>query len=376
MRKKKVGIITFHTAVNYGVHLQAFSLVHIIKNLGYVPEVIDYRKKTEEVQVKFKKILGWLTGFNKIISNKAYNKGKLQIARRAEFERFDKTYLKLSLYCDNSEDVKNLSKDYDAVICGSDQIWNPYHTHGNGVFFCESVPSHKRIAYAPSFGIKELPEGYIEIYTHLIGEIKFISVREEAGRKIVKKITGKDAVVVVDPTLLVSKQVWKKLASGPNEKMCYENYVLCYLLGEQKYIDTIVEYWSLKGVKVINISQHKREYKSSDVIELYPSIEEFLYLFENANFIYTDSYHGVMFSLINEKDFYVFSRRDTLMDLNSRIENVLIKLDLMDRVVSNIAEIIVEEAHINYQDVNKIMKNWIDESIKYLKDSLYSVCGE
>lgn len=374
--KKKVGIITFHTAINYGVHLQAFALIQAATELGYEAHIIDYRKKTEkEAKQRIKNTnLYRIKNLRTIIGNKIYNNSNMQKIRREKFDEFDRKYLNLTKYCDDYVSISNEISDYFALICGSDQIWNPYQTHGNEVYFCRNIERKRRIAYAPSIGVDEIPNELKTVYGKLIGEIQYRSVREEAGKKILNNLGFERCEVVVDPTLLISENFWKKLSGKSKLDSLPLRYVVCYILGDQEIIDAVGEYYKDKDITVLNISQHYRHNrKSINVKDVYPGIEEFLALFERALAVYTDSFHGTMFSVIFKKNFYVYRREDTMNNLNSRIESFVNRVNLADRFLSRDERI--EMKSLDYQKCQYVLSTWIDQSKKYLQDALRSIEG-
>lgn len=369
---KKVGIITFHNAINYGVHLQAFSLVHTIKELGYEAHVVDYRKKriTTNVNDYFKLFYRQLIGIKSILKNKIYNNNDSQKARRDKFLEFDSRFLNLTKHCDNYQDVSNVVANYHALVCGSDQIWNPFHTYCNPIYFCQNIESSRRISYAASIGTDSIPTQNETKYKRMISEIPYKSVRESSAKKILDKLGFLDCKVVVDPTLLIPHNVWQNMTKDVQMRKMPSDFVVCYILGNQEIIDRVATYYKNTGTVVINISQHIRK-QNEYVIDIYPGIEEFLWLFEHAKAIYTDSYHGTMFSIIYRKCFLSFKRYDTDMNLNTRIDSFLEEIGLQDRFI-NVNESL-EMPPLKYSDFLPKLDHWIDISYRFLAESLEKI---
>lgn len=377
---KRIGIVTFHTAINYGVYLQCYALQERIKYFGYDAYIIDYRKRTDDA-VTVNKSASFI---KKIIENKKsifkinkifgyfkmkkIKKSNLYQKRIKKFHDFSNKYHQLTQYCESYEEVNSIGKDFDACVCGSDQIWNPLYTKCNPVFFLKFMPENKRIAYAPSIGTGDIPLEMRNEFAEAVAGMSFLSVREKDGADIIKELTGLNAKVVVDPTLLLHKNDWLKLISEDKEK---EPYVLCYFLSRSNnHLKILNKLKSNTGLNVIQIPMAYEEYVSPTGKHCYASINEFITLFHNAEFILTDSFHGVVFSVIFNRNFYAIKRSDTGRGLHSRIDNFLKKLDLSERIVTDKNCDLIDITITNYSRANNILEEWRQESNDYLRDSL------
>ena len=206
----KIGIITFHRAVNYGAVLQAYALQHALEGLGAQAEILDYRNRYIESCYDPYSLKG-----NKL---KALAKiallGGVRRKKNEAFRSFNKKYLRLSeaVYKD-SEQLAGAEKFYDAFITGSDQVWNTSCADFDPAYFLTFVKDKKKKnSYAASFGLSEIPKEYEAEYKKRLAGYRQISVREAQGRALVKELTGRDVPVVLDPTLLLTEKDWAAAA--------------------------------------------------------------------------------------------------------------------------------------------------------------------
>ena len=206
-------------------------------------------------------------------------------------------------------------------------MWNPDFRFASPFDFLTFAPQKKRIALSPSFGVSKIPNQYTAQYTTWLNEMHALSVREEAGAKIIKELTGRDADVLVDPTMLLSKEEWLNIAR-PSAGKPSKTYLLTYLLGEvgverKKWISNLSKKYDLE---VINLLDTKNE----PIYITDPS--EFIDFIHSASIVCTDSFHGVIFSIIMETPFIVFDREERKQSkMGSRIETLLKKMQFENR---------------------------------------------
>lgn len=330
MKVKKVAVMTWFHYHNYGTALQVTALCYIIEKLGYQAYVIRYIPHGRIVALR---------GYRnpKFYIDKIREKIKLRLVkdevREKAFHEFLNLRIKMTDECKTASQLFRLNDQYDAFICGSDQIWAP--TVFNSKYFLDFVDDpNKMIAYAPSIGVTEVKDEHIKnCMKECIERFKYLSVREEEGKKIIKELCGKEAWVVLDPTLLLTLNEWDSMAI---EKKQNSPYILCYFLGNNREVWTHVKKLSQRTelpVKVIPIfSQDFR--RGFDVINgVGPG--EFLYLIKNASFVCTDSFHATLFSILYERPFYVYERfsNKDINSQNSRIYNILRITGLEDRLI-------------------------------------------
>lgn len=375
--KKRVGIATLHSAINYGVYLQAYAMQKKVEDFGYDGEIIHYVKRTESTSSagrasKIKRLLLHPVQTKKIIDNKIMKSGSNFAGRSFSFSKFASKNFNLTRLCNDMDDAEKIAGKYHAVVCGSDQIWNPVHTDCNPYYFLQFVPPEKRIAYAPSVACEEIPEKYLEDFKNYISSFSSISVRESSGAELVEKITGRKCENTVDPTLLYDKNFWNALALP--ERIVKEPYIFCYFLGgteiHKKAIDRIEKE---TGKKVV-LSPFDYEINSLKKGEkIYADIEQFLTLVRDADFVLTDSFHGVAFSVNFRKSFAAVKRGDIDPGKHTRINDFLSKISLADRIVTEENIDNFKFSEINYEESENILQSWIKASEDYFRNSLEKV---
>lgn len=372
--KKRVGIATLHSAINYGVYLQAYAMQKKVEDFGYDAEIIHYVKRAEGVsssgkKSKIKRFLMHPLQTKKIIDNKAMKSGSNFARRSFAFSKFASKNFNLTRLCNDMDDAKKIAEKYDACVCGSDQIWNPVHTDCNPYYFLQFVPAEKRVAYAPSIACEDIPEKYLEDFKNYISSFSSISVRESSGAELVEKITGRKCENTVDPTLLYDKNFWSEFALS--ERLVKEPYIFCYFLGgteiHKKAIDRI-EKETGKKVVLSPFDSEINNLKKGE--KIYADIAEFLTLVRDADFVLTDSFHGVAFSVNFRKSFAAVKRADIDAGKHTRVNDFLSKIGLADRIVANENIDTFKFSEINYEESEKILQNWIKFSEEYFRNSL------
>ena len=372
---KKVGILTLHGYFNYGNRLQAYATQEVIKSLGFDTHVLIIK----DVSSNMNKIIRLATKLFKISLKETYAKilnkirekivfciDRNSIEERVKiFKDFSKEYLSEVYYYNTKESLKNLSGNYDFFITGSDQVWNPFCT--NSLYFLDFTNKAKRIAYAPSFGISNIPNEYINSYKNWLSGMKNISVREATGSKIINNLIGKDAIILVDPTLMLSKEQWLSI-SRKDIKKPENDYILTYFLGKKTkenelQIKEIAKYHNLKIINIANL-RDKERYKTG------PS--EFIDYINSAKMVLTDSFHGAIFSMLMETPFIVFERVERIENsksMFSRIEMLLKKFKLEHRKASNV-KLNHQIFDCDFSHVPSILEDERNKAINYLKSAL------
>lgn len=294
--------------------------------------------------------------------------------RNQKFTEFTEEF-RLSKKFDNFQKLTEESEQYTDFIVGSDQLWLPVNVVGN-YYTLNFVPENiNKISYATSFGISQIPKKYREQYVQFLSKINYLSVREDSGKEIIKELINKEAVVVCDPTLLLKKEEWEKLES--KNYSINNKYIFCYFLGKnikhRKFVERLRE---KTGYKIVSIN-HCDEYvkysdKFADIIPYDVGPSEFLKLIKNAEYVCTDSFHGTMFSLIYNKQFFSFRRHmeNLKMSTNSRISSILKILNLEQRLLTGDETIDNVDKQIQYDTINKRIDDFRGKSIDFLKKSL------
>lgn len=349
----KVAVITLSGGENYGNSLQNYAVQETVRELGLDAETIvnttafgralPQAQKVNKLTFKYVRMyLRNKLNYNYNIKNSGKgilktllfcNKNKEQLnavknLRKKGFEEFRQKYIN---WAENNIDINKLwmaeqTEKYDFFVSGSDQVWNPTYPSTSSINFLQFAPEYKRVTFSPSFGINEIPDVLRDDYSKWLKEIPHLSVREERGREIIKELCGRDAKVLCDPTMCLSKEKWLSVAQKPEFDTSFP-YILTYFLGDRtkeydRYIEKIAKE---HGLKIINL------YDVLDLEHYATSPQELIYLINNAKLVCTDSFHGTVFSIIMKTDFVTFPRVESGKSMHSRIDTLLSSFNLRDR---------------------------------------------
>lgn len=320
----KIAIVTLYGLFNYGNRLQNYALQSVLELLGNKVETLAVEPEPNGLKRIIKKYVKKEDG--KILLQK-----KIERIREENFRKFTEDYIHTRYICNKERLIyASYGKQYDAVVVGSDQVWNPLFWEEEGVEsssnnyllkFCDN-----KIAYASSFGIGELPLSYEKIFATELKTFNAISVREKEGMTIVNKLIQQKIHVVLDPTMLLSAQEWRKIQS-PN-RCIDQKYIVTYFLGEQEgslkeYIESISK---KNELEIINIMD-----SNTNIYGKGPEV--FLNLIDNAELCFTDSFHATVFSTLFHTPFIVTERKHSnKSNMNSRITTLLEVLGLEKRM--------------------------------------------
>ena len=299
---KRVAIITYHRAHNYGAVLQAYALKKVISNLGYNVSFIDYQSDV-------------LTGgynlippANEIFHPKTFIKSLKKILHfildfRRKYTRAKnfKEFIKKHFVLDSIEEVRN----YHALVLGSDQIWNSSYTKGvdNAYYgIINNINSKLKVSYAASMGSSKLLKTEEDLFLNNINGLDRIGVREKQLRDYIFEISGLETEVNLDPTLLLNKQEWDTLSIS--ESINFKPYILVYEMHTHSNTTDIVDNLREKFDLEVVVLSSQTDFKTPSDHITSESPEYFLGLFKNATFVVTSSFHGTVFSIINNVDFF------------------------------------------------------------------------
>lgn len=353
--KRKCGILTWHYLDNYGSFLQTYALYTMVKKNGLEPIIINYCKDAKTAMLY--KILRQTRNVLFASFNKA-------ISRKRKFYKERKHNFKETKLISSYEEIKNIEQ-FDTYVCGSDQIWSSNLL--DMAYFFKGLKNSKFSSYAVSTVIDCYTNLQKDEITKELIKFDYISVREKKGIKLLSKLTNKKIEKVLDPTLLLTASEWMDKISKTN---LYGKYILCYLIGEDcKYKNVILNYAKKNNLKLINICIQQNQ-KFGDLIIENASPFEFLNMIFNAETIFTDSYHGTLFSIIFSKNFYSLKRFEDneVYNQNERVYEVMHDLKLLDRYVDVNSKL--PEQPINYEIVNNILKDARAFSKDYLRKIL------
>ncbi|MBQ2884582.1 MAG: polysaccharide pyruvyl transferase family protein [Alphaproteobacteria bacterium] len=333
---KTIGIITIHKINNYGSVFQAYALQQVCEELGFKVEIIDYNfpnslHRNNKYALKSDSQANepkWI----KLLFAKALIK-----QHRSIRNFIDGCQHLSSLSYDSPEELKSNPPQYDIYITGSDQLWSPRHCNGDPAFMLHFAPDNAlKISYAASIGAGEIPEDLQNIYKELLGRYKYIAVRENSGVEIIKKITGQNVKSVLDPTLLLNKDEWNKIANS--KRLIKKKYILCYFLNYSfnafPYVDELAKYMQKQtGYELVHVARppHQLDYCHIKY-RVGASPEEFLALIRDAEMVLTTSFHGTAFAVNYGKPFLSIVKDRN--DGDSRQVSLMDNLGLQDNVLS------------------------------------------
>lgn len=333
----KIAIITWNSFYNYGTCLQAYALQQYIKSLGYDNYIIDDCSIVYNKVITTKsnlKLLKWRQRWIKLWQSFRSDYRTFYHYQRilcSAINDFKSTILKVDY---NTTSVLEEKADYNVYICGSDQIWNPIVLKDpKRRFYYASFTQKPKISYAPSIGLYHIPNEWKEIVGELILPFNALSVRESVGRDELQALNHQQVELVVDPTLLLSKQNWDSVV--PHNHTQKDKYVLGYILTpNSEYYKTAREYAHQHGMKFYLFMLSLNDYGKADKL-ISGGPFDFLQYIRNAEIVFTDSYHGTIFSAIFEIPFYVFKRfsDDSPHNQNSRIDTLLRNMGAEDRLI-------------------------------------------
>lgn len=358
---------------NYGTVLQAVALQHAIQELGFSVDIVDYPVsglRKENFLKKLKSIKRVSAKLVRQYNKRRYGKGTDQ-TRAEAFGLFKRQYLHFTTKkVVTPADFDALNDNYGIFVCGSDQIWSP--TLFNARYYLDFVHSHKkRVAYAPSFGVEEIADQDItETIRRHIKRFDHISVREERGARLIEGIIGQKPPVLVDPTLLLHAEEWRKYAA-PEEKR--SPYILCYFIGEKEAHWKHVQKLAQKAkLETCIIPMHQKDYYRNGHIIKGKGPAEFLSLVKNASLVCTDSYHGMIFAIVFSIPFFVYKRfsdKDKRSQ-NSRVYSLLNRLQLRERMITDYRRVSKEMFSYDYEITHDILRKEREKSIDYLRAAL------
>jgi len=384
---KKVGIVSCYFKNNYGSMLQAYATQKFLDNNNIPNETINIKELSDFSKGKKKYYLSQVTnlGFIKaktgMIKLKMYSKFDKNLKknfaiRNQKFEEFKSNFNLSKLFNTYKELNIYSTQKFSDIIVGSDQLWLPVNVVSD-YYTLNWVPNNiNKISYATSCGISSIPTRYKEKYSTFLKKIEHISVREKIAVKLVKETSNKEAKLVCDPTLLLTKDDWMGIQK--KESILNEKYIFCYFLGNniehRKFVERLKE---KTGYKIVSIN-HCDEYVKysdffADIVPYDVGPCEFLNYIRNAEYICTDSFHGTVFSLINNKEFFTFERfnKKSKMSTNSRINSLLEIVNLKERIIKGTEDVEqLMSQKINFANVNENLEKLRDDSKKWLLSAI------
>lgn len=364
---KKIGILTFHFSDNFGASLQLYAHYSFLEQSGYNVEIINYlpKRMVDIVNQSYKK---------NILSPKRMLKIKLEQKLNAihlvKYRIFIRDTFRLSKPIHTQEELIELSEQYDLIIVGSDQVWNPLITKEYFENYLLKDFKCNKMSYAASFG-KEIDEKFIDTVISELETYSMISVREKGSCDQVNQyLTSKKASTVLDPVFLISKDSWNQFAVKCSK--IENDYIVIYMLDnnedmlETAYLYALEKGFDIYTIETRNFRLYKRKYNFKKLHDLGP--QEFVWVIKNSKAVFTNSFHATAFSLIFNKIYFSF----THSSLNLRISNILSLYHMsnlqLNGLVDNVEELdkIANAERLQYNKVNVDLNNAIHESKNFL----------
>lgn len=370
---KSIGIITIHKINNYGSVLQAYALQNVCERMGYNVEIIDY-----DFPNNFHRSNKYATKSDTQPNEPKWIKAlfaKALVRQHKGIRSFVDKYQNLSSNkYPQVEDFTSNPPLYDVYITGSDQLWSPRHCNGDPSFMlCFAPDNALKISYAASIGSNAIPEELKNAYINLLNRYKHISVRENSGADVIRGLIGKDASVVLDPTLLLNKDEWNNIATS--KRLVKKKYILCYYLNYTfnafPYVDELAkEMQRQTGYEIVRVARppHKLSFINT-TYKIGASPEEFLTLVRDAEIVLTTSFHGTAFAVNYGRPVFTVVQDRNASD--SRQVSLMHNLGL-DKQVLSIKDKFPQasEAYYNVDNEQNVLNQLRSESKLYLEKAL------
>ena len=367
----KIDIITRHSVPNYGSLLQSYATQKVIEEMGFESEIINYTRYEERYKNLVNTLIKGKKWDKNIITRMIYKMiqepNYTKMYRR--FEKYRKNFLKESrLEYGSLQELKDNVPEADVYCSGSDQIWGKIGTvEYDEAYFLKFIEDRTKrcIAYSSSFGKEEIDGSLEKNINKLLKNYSDILVREDTAKSILKEHGINNVEQVLDPTLLLNKEQWSNLASKVKNKQ--KKYILVYQLHDNKSFDKYAKEFSKKtGLKLLRISPSIYHITRSGKLIYLPNQYEFLSLFQNAEYVLTDSFHATVFSIIFNRKFVDILPGKT----STRIISILKLTGLQDRILTKYDDFSFINKTINFSECNTIIENERKRSMELLKKAI------
>ncbi len=389
--KNKIALVTCYFQHNYGSQLQAYATQQFFQKLGLKTETIRIDGLKREInKAKYRYFLSKIFDLGTIKdklatvkkkSAKIFKGGEFVQGiklREAKFNEFSESKFNLSRIYYSKDELSRNAKLYDAFVVGSDQLWLPSNIEAD-YYTLNFVPDDIcKISYATSFGVSSLPLRQSILASKFLKRLNYISTREKSGVELVSEISGRIATLVCDPTILFSGEQWSSMLALDENRLVKSKYVFCYFLGNNRHHREFVKKIASKRDWRIVQFKHCDEYigadeKFADYAPYDCGPNEFIKMIRDAEFVFTDSFHCTVFSMLYKKDFFSFRRysADDSVSTNSRLYNLLELCDCRSRLLSgyeNEDEVMI--SNVNFDRVSERLKSLRDYSSEWIVSCL------
>lgn len=359
MREKQLRacIVTMNNAsCNFGNKLQNYAAKAVLEEMGIQADTLAFQKQHDPLNIMGRMAMNRLSGYR-------FSPTNAGLKRSLKYSRFVKRYIPTKVV---RSDFQELKDRYDIFCIGSDQVWNPewYDDVKKEVYLLTFARPEQKVCMAPSFGVDQLPEEWEGWFREQLMTFPRLAVRERSGAELIRRLTGRDAMVMLDPTMMLPAEKWRKIASPSPARTDGERYLLTYFLGRQqpdarKQIEAIA---AGENLRVLNLNSPAEE----ELFSTDPA--EFLDLMDHAELVCTDSFHACVFSVLFDKPFLVYRRVDDYRDMFSRIDGLLTLLQLRQRLPGAVPEADIfwhdyENAYAVLETERKAARSFLRESM-------------
>lgn len=355
----KVLLVSFWDCSNIGNRLQSFALNAVLsENFDIEPVNLVYHWRNEK-QEKLKSVIKcFLSPFFS-----RYQVGRRLFMKERLLEKWSKIHIPNQF--DIGSRYKGTEKidfrEYRAAVTGSDQVWHNFHRQERELdfYYLSFVPKEKRVSFAPSFGWETLPAEDMGKHKRGILDIRFLSCREESGCRIIHELTGREASLLPDPTLCLSADSWRHMEE-PVKSLTEGSYIVKYRLGSKdpEADRRLREICAAKNLKVVDLQSMDNDYSLVN-----PG--QFLWLIDHAEYVYTNSFHATVFSIIFCTPFNVVKRTDGTQMFN-RIETLLKRFGFNDRVIGE-SNFDICGSSVQKETVDRELACCREEAVMYLE---------
>lgn len=381
-KMNNVGLCIVYKNCNYGSILQSYATLLKIQSLGCNYEILRYTP-TKNMKFYLKAIprllnrdmiYGKVRTFKRKIGKKTHKEfARNDRIREKKFREFvDNNFEHFSREIHKYSALQEYANKFSDVLVGSDQLWLPSGLATN-FYNLKFVPDGvNKIAYSASFGVSKIPSYQRNRTRDYINRINHLSVRENAGARIIKELTGRDAQVILDPTMVIDREDWDK--SITNREIVEGDYIFCYFLGnnpsQREEVRKLAEEKKLRIVVLRHLDEYIPEDENfGDIAPYDVGPAEFVNLIRHAKYVCTDSFHGSVFSIIYHKQFISFNRyADGTNSRNSRLDTLFSNIGVSRRYGSNLSKEIDE--YIDWESVEKELQLLRKSSATFIEKAL------
>lgn len=360
---KRIGILTFHNTLNYGAHLQAYALCRYIRDLGYECDIIDYQSDSivNSYDLRFRNHISSPKSFLKYIMTVGDLKRK-----KSSFEKFLIPYVSHVSYFKNT--AAEMAIAYDAIVVGSDQVWNLELTGNDKTFYLDFPGEMKRLSYAASFGKHPLDIKGIDECKNCLKAFDGLAVREADAVSYLNEMGLTNVLQTIDPTFLLTRNQWKELLAGAGRYRQKKKYVLVYAQGRPQLGMQFAENLAKReALEIIVVHSYAKKFPNAKNIRD-ASLTEFLMLINDAEYVVTTSFHGMALALMLGKDLY-YEEKKNVNNANSRLKSLADLMNIKERALTT-SEFDKKISPIDYEYVGKVIKREREKANSFLLEFL------